>query len=365
MNGTHHIFEFLEKPSFQEATGACAIFGSERFLKKLAVKHIMEAIGTNEDFVPSEYDSNHASWPAIWPDVHDELSTRSLFGGNSPKIVLVDDADKFVTENRDRIHDYVSQKNGSGLLVLIVNTWASNTKLYKLIDKVGFQIRCDPPKTSPKSKTANEPRIVQWLIQRAKEEYEFSLPKMGGQILVDLTNCDFGRMDQELQKLSLFADDKGKVSQETIKKVVGGWRARTMWDAVDAAADGDANRAVTLLDQLLRSGEHPLGLFGQLSWSLRRYSTTSEIVMRQMRQKKKPDLASAVRQAGFRSWGGEIETAQARIRQLGRKRAELMLDWLLEADMQLKNTHSKDDRGRLVLETLFVKMAKELGPNAA
>ncbi|MDB4333739.1 DNA polymerase III subunit delta [bacterium] len=365
MNGTHHVFEFLEKSSLPDLAGACAIFGSERFLKKLAIKHITEAIGGDEDFVPSEYDSNHASWPSIWPDVHDELSTRNLFGGNSPKIVLVDDADKFVTENRDRIHDYISQGKGSGLLVLIVNTWASNTKLYKLIDKVGFQVRCDPPKTSAKSKTSDEPRIVQWLIQRAKDEYEFTLPKMGGQMLVDLTSTEFGRMDQELQKLSLFADSKGKVSQETIKKVVGGWRARTMWDAVDAAADGDAKRAVTLLDQLLRSGEHPLGLFGQLSWSLRRYSTTSEIVMRQMRQKKKPDLASAVRQAGFRSWGGEIETAQTRIRQLGRKRAELMLDWLLEADMQLKNTHSKEDRGRLVLEKLFVRMAKELGPNAA
>ena len=117
----------------RDLAGACAIFGSERFLKKLAVKHITEAIGGDEEFVPSEYDSNHASWPSIWPDVHDELSTRSLFGGNSPKVVLVDDADKFVTENRDRIHDYVSQSKGSGLLVLIVNTWASNTNLYKLI----------------------------------------------------------------------------------------------------------------------------------------------------------------------------------------------------------------------------------------
>ena len=80
------------------------------------------------------------------------------------------------------------------------------------------------------------------------------------------------------------------------------------------------NVRVTLLDQLLRSGEHPLGLFGQLSWSLRRYSTTSEIVMRQMRQKKKPDLASAVRQAGFRSWGGEIEDG-ANTNQTTRKEA--------------------------------------------
>ena len=39
-----------------------------------------------------------------------------------------------------------------------------------------------------------------------------------------------------------------------------------------------------------------------------------------------------------------------------------MLDWLLEADLALKRSHSKPDRGRLVLEMLFVKMAKELGP---
>ena len=38
-----------------------------------------------------------------------------------------------------------------------------------------------------------------------------------------------------------------------------------------------------------------------------------------------------------------------------------MLDWLLEADMALKRSHSKEHRGRLVLEKLFVKMAKELG----
>jgi DNA polymerase-3 subunit delta len=341
-------------------TGVCALFGGERFLKKLAVDFLVSSIGEDDpDFSASTYESETAKWA----DVHDELSTRSLFGGDGPRIVVVDQADKFVKENRDRLEDYAKATGTSGLLILIVDSWPANTKLYKMVDKSGLQVRCDAPTKTARSKKPDDRQTAAWLVARAKTEYEFQLPVGGAQLLIELTDCEFGRMDQELQKLSLYAE-KGKVDQETVKKVVGGWRARTMWEAIDAAADGDAGKAIELVDQLLRSGEHPLALFGQLSWSLRRYATATEIVMRQLRSGKKPNLPSAVTEAGFRTWDGEVDAAQDRIRQLGRERAGMMLDWLLEADLALKRSHSKEDRGRLVLEKLFVKMSKELGPQA-
>jgi DNA polymerase-3 subunit delta len=361
MTGTIHVIDLLDKPLAEAPRGACAMFGGERFLKKLAVNFLVHSIGgDDEDFSASQYESENATWA----DVHDELSTRSLFGGDGPKIVIVDHADKFVKENRNRLEDYVDATSHSGLLILIVDSWASNTKLYKKIDKSGLQVRCDAPTKSARSKQRDDKQTADWLVARADSVYDFQLPAGGAQVLIELTDCEFGRMDQELQKLALYADKKGKLTQETIKKVVGGWRTRTMWEAIDAAADGDAGRSIELLDQLLRSGEHPLALFGQLSWSLRRYATATEIVLRQMRNKGKPNLPKAIKEAGFRAWGGEIDAAQSRIRQLGRDRAGLMLDWLLEADLQLKRTHSKENRGRLVLEKLFVKMAKELGPQA-
>lgn len=361
MSGTTHVFDLLANPPAEAPTGVCAMFGGERFLKKLAVDFLIRSIcdGDDEDFSASHYDSDNANWA----DVHDELSTMSLFGGDGPRIVVVDHADKFVKDNRDRLEQYAGSGN-NGLLILIVDTWASNTKLYKKIDKSGLQVHCDAPTKSARSKQRDEKKTADWLVARAKSEYEFQLPVGGAHLLIELTDCEFGRMDQELQKLSLYAE-KGKVNQETISKVVGGWRSRTMWEAIDAAADGDAGKAIDLLGQLLRSGEHPLALFGQLSWSLRRYATATEIVMRQMRNGQKPNLPSAVKEAGFRAWGGEIDAAQNRLRQLGRDRAGLMLDWLLEADLALKRSHSKEDRGRLVLEKLFIKMAKELGPQAA
>ena len=359
MAGTLHVFDLLNSETLDHPTGVCPVFGSERFLKKLAVDFLVRSIGGDEaDFSATQYDSDNVGWA----DVHDELATRSLFGGDGPRIVVVDHADKFVKDNRERIEDYVEAGSASGLLILVVDSWPSNTRLYKKVNKSGVQIRCDAPTKSARSKKRDEKQVGKWLVARAKSEYEFTLPAGGAQSLIELTDCEFGRMDQELQKLALYADKKGKVDQATIKQVVGGWRARTMWEAIDFAADGEAGRALELLDQLLRSGEHPLALFGQLSWSLRRYATATEIVMRQLRNGRKPNLPGAVKEAGFRAWGGELEASQARIRQLGRHRAGLMLDWLLEADLALKRSHSKPDRGRLVLEMLFVKMAKELGP---
>ena len=357
---TVHVFDFLGGESLP-GTGICALFGGERFLKKLALKKIVEATsGGDPDFQASEFDGESVKLA----DVMDELSTRTLFGGDGPKVVVVDHADSFVTNFRSQLED-LSEKEVPGLLILFVGKWASNTRLYKRIDKGGMQIRCDAP-LKGKSKTAIDTKAVgQWLVNRAKVEHQFSLPAGGAQLLIDLTDGEFGRMDQELQKLALYVDAKGKVDNDTGAKVVGGWKTQTMWEAIEAACSGDAGTALTLLDHLLHSGEHPLALFGSMAWSLRRYGVATEIVFRQARNGRRPELHRAVQEAGFRPWGGEIETSQEHLKQLGSQRTSKILDWLTEADLALKRSHSQEGRSRLVLEKLFVRMAKELGPQAA
>lgn len=366
MSNTSHVFDFLTQPLGDAPVGVCTVFGGERFLKRLAVEFLVRSIGgDNPDFSASRYDSDDASNRALWADVHDELSTRSLFGGDGPKIVVVDHADSFVSENRDRLETFASGSGGVGLLVLVVDSWAANTRLYKQVDKFGFQVRCEAPKTSARSKKPDLKKTADWLIARAETTYEFQLPASGAQWLIEVTECEFGRMDQELQKLLLYADSNGKVDLATIKKVVGGWRSRTMWEAIDAALDGDAGKALDSLDLLFRSDEHPLALLGQMSWSLRRYGMATETVFRQMRNRQKPNMATAIQEAGFTKWDNGIEQAQSRLRQLSSARGKQILDWLLEADMQLKRSHSHKDRGRLVLEKLVVKMARELAPQKA
>ncbi len=357
MSNTVHVFDFLEQNN-ESVEGLCAIFGSERFLKRLAAKHAESMVaGGDPEFSSTVLDGDSATLA----DVLDEVSTRSLFGGDGPRIVVVDHADGFVKKFRDRLEDLAKNPFKNALLVLIVDSWASNTRLYKAINKNGFQIQCDEPIIKRgRSKQRDEKKLIDWLTTRAANTHGFELKSAGAQVLIELTQCDFGRMDQELAKLSLYADE-GKLDPATITKIVGGWATRDMWQAVDAAVDGNASGAIQLIGQLIKAGQHPLALFGQLSWSLRRYAEAAEVVARQKRNGR-VDMEVALKQAGFRPWGGEIDKAGKRLRQLGRARAFKLYDWILEADIALKRSHSKEHRGRLVLEKLFVKMAKELGP---
>ncbi|MGI9516429.1 MAG: DNA polymerase III subunit delta, partial [Pirellulaceae bacterium] len=136
----------------------------------------------------------------------------------------------------------------------------------------------------------------------------------------------------------------------------GGWRAQSIWDAASAATRGDTDHALAHLSNLLQSGEHPLALYGQLSWSLRRYGRLWEIISRQMRAGRRADLSVALGKAGFRQWGGEMDAADASVRQLGRDRVKRFYAWLLETDLKLKGTHSDPARARFALEQLFFRM---------
>lgn len=392
MAETIHVFDFLKRSSFAVPPGMAVIFGSERFLQKLAIRHLVACVtaDSDPDYAATYFDSDNLSWP----DVHDELATRSLFGGEAPKVVVIDHADKFVKEHRERLESYLNppkvkakakakaksksktgqdSKTGTapgddidekspsqpvfqGLLVLIVDAWLSTTRLYKEVEKSGLQIKCDAP-LQGRSKNRDDKQVGQWLIERAKDNYQISLSTAGAQLVIDLTDGEFGRMDQELQKLTLYQEPDGKLPLETIKQAVGGWKTRTTWEAIDAAAEGDTARALELLDQLLRGGEHPLALFGQISSSLRKYSTATEIVYRQLRNGDRPNVAAALKEAGFPFWGNELPLNENRLKRIGSKRASQISQWLLEADLALKRTHSKEELGRMVLENLFVRLA--------
>ena len=359
MSGTLHVFDLLDRPADVKPRGICPIFGNERFLKKLAAKTIVENLSDDD----SNYSSVQLDGSASWSDVNDELSTRSLFGGGGPQIVVVDHADPFVKAYRDQLEKLEKSPPSNGVLILIVDTWTASTKLYKRIAKSGTQINCSPPTKSARSKQRDDAAVMKWLVARAKSNFDFELPQAGASILIELTDCNFGRMEQELAKLSLYAVDE-KLEPLKIREIVGGWPVQTMWSAIDAATDGNAKGALELIDQLIRSGEHPLALFGQMSWSLRRFAEVGEIVTRDKRNGRRIDMNSALKQAGFRQWGGELESAGRRLKQLGRERVAQMSDWILKTDLALKRTHTKENRGRLALEKLFVQMAVELGPQA-
>ncbi len=356
MSSTIHAFDFLSPAKKNAPAAICVAFGDEPFLKRLVIKGLVrDVIGDGDSEIP--YARLEGS-ECEWRDVSDELSTVSLFGGGD-RLVVVEDADDFVSRYRTQLEDYVAKKKHHGVLILDVTKWASNTRLYKAIDKSGLQVSCGPPQSGGKRKSIDEAALCKWMASWSKQHHRAELSAAAADLILELVGPELGMIDQELAKLALFAGVDGSITPEMVRDVVGGWRTKTAWELMDCAADGKADQAIAQLAKLLEAGENPLALYGQIAWSLRRFATATRIFQQAERQKRRIGLASALEEAGFRKWPKEaLQTAERQLKQLGRDRAGTMHRWLLDADLALKGTHSQPHKARLVLERLFVRMSR-------
>jgi DNA polymerase-3 subunit delta len=356
MSNTHHAFDFLESPP-AEIPPVVVLFGSEAFLKRLVRDRLREMVLGNDQEAPF---ATFEGASAEWRDIADEISTVSLFGSKHRRLVSVQDGDKFVTKFRTELEDYLEHPRRRGVLVLEVDTWAGNTRLYKAVDKQGLQIDCRlPQKTVGRRTETDDSRLAKWLIAWSKSHHNTQLEPAAAKFLLEINEIELGRLDQELAKLSLFAG-AGKITAEIVRDVIGGWRAKTVWEMIDAATDGNANEALQQLHHALGSGEHPQALFGQISWSLRRFAVATRYYQMAERRGQRVSLRDALQQGGFRPWPADALTnAERQLKQLGRDRAGQILKWLLEADLAMKGSHSAPERARFVLERLFLRMAKQ------
>src|SRR4029453_1527208 len=136
--------------------------------------------------------------------------------------------------NRQRLEEHVARPRHSGVLLMEVDDWPANTRLYKAVDQMGLAVNCRPPeKQQGKTKLLDEPAIVKWIVGWGKSQHQVTLEKDAAQLLLDLTGPSFGVLDQDLAKLALFVKSGQKVTADLVQQIVGGWRTKTTWDLVD------------------------------------------------------------------------------------------------------------------------------------
>jgi DNA polymerase-3 subunit delta len=173
-------------------------------------------------------------------EVLDELRSYAMFGGG--KLVVVRSADAFITRFREQLEDYLAEPSSSGTLFLRVASLASNTRVYKLIQKVGLVEKCDPPKAA---------ELPRWIIAHAKSAHRLLVNLDAAQLLADLIGDDLGRLDNELAKLAL-QSDTNKLELKDVQKGVAFQREQEMWDMTNEIAAGHADRALRRWRQLVQ-----------------------------------------------------------------------------------------------------------------
>lgn len=336
-----HALDYLSQADKYPPRPVMAVYGDDSFLRRQSLLKIREAVlGHDEgDFSFSTFDGDVIELR----DVLDELATVAMFGGVK-RLIVIEDADSFVSRYRSQLEDYVSRPSRTGILALELASLPSNTRLYKQVSAEGLAIDCSAP---------TESRLSKWLIDWAKRQHKVQLNSAAADVLVDLTGPELGLLDQEIAKLAISLGEEKQITPELVARYVGGWRAKTVWEMLDAALDGKLPEAMQQLDRLLASGEQPIGILGQISASLRRFAAATRLILQAETFSRRVTLSNALEQAGVKPF--VLQKAERQLRRLGRRRGAQIYQWLLDTDLALKGNSSMPPR--LILEQLILKIS--------
>lgn len=359
--------DFLEQPAQHPAAPLTVLFGSEWLLRQLALAAVRQTLFAGADTPCEARDGTTAEWR----DVADELATVSLFAAHGPRLVVIHGADtsvrnspSFISRFRSQLEGFADKPARTGVLVLIAESFPANTRLYKAVCDKHLAVDCGVPhKKIGRESVPDDKRIEKWLCQRSKAAHGATLMPSAAELLLELVGPDFGVLEQELAKLAACALETGKITPEMVHDFVAGWRMKTGWDMIDAALTGEAAAALAQLQRLLQAGESEVAICAQLSYQFRQLAAATRVFQHSERLGRPLRLREALSQAGVRDWPqGKLDRTEKQLRQLGRERGRRLFQWVLDADLALKGSHSTKERSRWVLEQIILRLS---GPATA
>ena len=235
-----------------------AVFGPEPFLKTETVSRICQTAmdsGEAEDG-PNRVDGSDTDLATVL----DEVRTYSLLGGR--RMVVVEDADSLIKKHRAALENYCASPADSGTLILVCNSLAANTRLYKAIAKTGKVIKCEPIKGRD---------LASWICHRAGEKYGKQMDSRTAWTLRENVGNSLGALDAELSKLALYVADRKQITTADIEALVGHHREEDVFGVTDAMASGDTAKAFAQWERVLATDRAaPMRAVGGLAWGIRK-----------------------------------------------------------------------------------------------
>ncbi|MHB1422557.1 MAG: DNA polymerase III subunit delta [Gemmataceae bacterium] len=326
---------FLQGAAKAKPRPIYVLHGDEHFLKRrvLAVLRTLVLGPEDDGFGLSSRDGDKA----VWAEIHDELETLPFL--SSRRLVVLDRADPFVTRERSRLEKYFVEPSKTGVLVLDVQSWPANTKLAKLL----------PEPATIVCKTPEMRKLPEWCVEWCAAHHGKPLAVPAARLLVDLVGADMGQLDQELAKLAIYAGSNSRIDTADVDQLVAQGRAENTWKIFDLIGGGQMGAALTLLDRLLDQGEEPLRLLGAFSMQLRRLAQAARL------HGQGASLPDALERVGVPPFGRK--SAEQQLRHLGRRRLDLVYDWLLETDLGMKGSSQLPPR--TLLQRLVAQLARQ------
>jgi len=315
--------------------GVVAIVGGDALLRREAIGQRMSAWPGGRD--PHGW-TRVSGESAELAEVLDEVRTPSLL--SAFRIVVVDDADDFISRNREAVEKYCSAPSETGCLVLVCDSLPKSTRLHKILASKDSVVVCEAPRGRA---------LVGWIQHRAKEQYGKVVGGAVAERLMDYLGDSTGSLDSELSKLAAYIGERNEITVADVGELTGQRREEKVFAVMDAMASGDAATALRHWEQVLATDRSaPARAVAGLAWSVRQ-------LLQAQRQHRagEADLWSLARRMFT-----DPAVLERRLKNLDEKKLREMQKDLLEIDVATKTGAATVETA---VECFIVKHASNSG----
>lgn len=314
------------------STRICVLHGPDEIVRRQHLDELRTALeAAHGELEVSQYDGKTAALS----DVLDELRSFSLM--QQYKLVLLDDAETFVTAHRSVLERYAEAPVDNATLVLRASTWRPGN-LDKLIVKVGAVIKC----------AAMNPADAQrWLINAAEQLHHSKLKPQAASELYARLGGDLAKAAGELGKLALQVGVGEAIDVGHVEAMVGRSSEEDVWAIQEAIleamiARGPAGQTATAaalskLHELLDlAGHHPTLVTYFVADLVRKLN---QGVM--MKRSGMPDGMIA---KSLKLWGPRQNLFMRAMQQVGSAELARLFDRIVALDMDGKSSRGEPVR---------------------
>jgi DNA polymerase-3 subunit delta len=262
----------------------------------------------------------------------DEAAQISMMGGR--RVIRVREAGDSLAQLCGR---FLENSAGDSLVVIEAGDLPGRSALRRVFDEApaASAIGCYP----------DSARDLAAVIRECCAAHRVAISRDAVDFLVDHLGGDRLLTRAELEKLTLYAGDGGRVELDDARAVIADSAALSLDDALRAAAEGDPAALDRSLARVFQEGESPVAVIRALLRHLQRLHLLASRVAAGI------SVEEAIRAARPPVFFKEQDSYRRQLRRWSETRLRAALDLVAEAEFRMKQTGSRADT--ICREALF------------
>jgi DNA polymerase-3 subunit delta len=229
-------------------------FGGEDYRKIEAVKYILNR------YIPQQQRLLNFTRLSVekgdFEAIFSELAAIPMLG--EKRLIFIDEIQKLKPTQQKKLFSFISTPPPDTIIILsspAAHTPKRKSAFYRDVSKVSTPIQFD-------RLTGNSARSK---IIRHLTSADFTFDDEAINLLLSLTDGNFGGLVGELEKLSLSTDKGNHIGVDEVKKLVSSHAEFNIFELIDLVAENNLDRALMAYSDLIQKGMKPVPILRLLS----------------------------------------------------------------------------------------------------